>query len=402
MRTARSLLGCAAVLIPLVAGAIFVRAESAPHEVDLVPNERAAWTPKNMAIGVSSVLGGWKYWYEDRKIQVETVPAEAELSLYYLRSNFQKKFERAESPATVTLPPRVDMTERDAVKFHAFANGYLAAEQSFDAQKVPDRVVLELHALPNNLVFMGHTELAGRTTLTIRTTEQPEVRMSKNTSLVGFQIALTKTAMKLEGKPPTGGGHLKSLDAVQVGEDAIVRVGTDAGNLEVRSKQSFDPVRQQYAYVFDIVTPGAVAPSDAQIRATLDGLPFTPSACDQRYAAVLRDKVGDAELADAFRPSGELADLYRKEAMMRLGRFQQGTVKTDAGETLHTGSSLELALAMQSAARVDGYLALLGALARSEPQPANALRSLVAPGRTPDDFDPIYDAAENARKDCHR
>lgn len=402
MRTARSLLGCAAVVIPLVAGAIFVRAEGAPHEVDLVPNERAAWTPKNMAIGVSSVLGGWKYWYEDRKITIETVPADAELSLYYLRSNFQKKFERAESPATVTLPPRVDMTERDAVKFHAFANGYLAGEQSFDAQKVPDKVVIELHALPNNLVFLGHTELAGRTSVTLRTTEQPEVRLSKNTSLVGFQVALTKTAMKLEDKPPAGGGHVKSLEAVQVGEDAIVRIGTDEGNLEVRSRQSFDPVRQQYAYVFDIVSPGAVAPSDGQIRSQLDGLPFAPSACDQHYAAVLREKVGDAELSDAFRPSGELADLYRKEAMMRLGRFKEGTVKTDAGETLHTGSSLELALAMQSAARVDGYLALLGALARSEPQPSNALRSLVAPGRTPADFEPIYDAAENARKDCHR
>ena len=117
---------------------------------------------------------------------------------------------------------------------------------------------------------------------------------------------------------------------------------------------------------------------------------------------MLREQVGDAELADAFRPSGELADLYRREAMMRLGRFHEGTVKTDAGETLRTGSSLELALAMQSAPRVDGYLALLGALARSEPQPDNALRSLVAPGRSPAEFEPIYAAAENARKDCHR
>src|SRR5262249_40983733 len=153
---------------------------------------------------------------------------------------------------------------------HAFANGYLAAEQSFDAQKVPDKIVLELHALPNNLVFLGHTELAGRTSLTLRTTEQPEVRMSKNTSLQGFQIALTKTALKLEGKPPKGGGHVTSLDAVQVGEDAIVRIGTDANDLEVRSKQNFDPVRQQYAYTFDIVPKGAVAPSDGQIRAQLD------------------------------------------------------------------------------------------------------------------------------------
>ena len=151
----------------------------------------------------------------------------------------------------------------------------------------------------------------------------------------------------------------------------------------MRSRQGFDAVQGQYVYVFDVVPPGAAAPTDAQIRARLDSLGFTPDAgCDERYAAVLREKVGDAELADAFRPSGELTDLYRREAMLRLGRSAEGTVKTDTGETLHTGSSLELALALQSAARVKGYLALLGALARSEPQPADALRTLVAPTRT--------------------
>jgi hypothetical protein len=171
----------------------------------------------------------------------------------------------------------------------------------------------------------------------------------------------------------------------------------------VRSRQSFDAVQQQYVYVFDIVSPGAVAPSDGQIRARLDALAFTPDAsCDDRFASALREKLGDAALADAFRPSGELTDTYRREAMLRLGRYQQGTVHTDTGETLRTGSSLELALAMQSAARVKGYLALLGAFARTEPQPADALRTLVAPTLSSGDFAPAYDAAEASRKDCHR
>jgi len=77
-------------------------------------------------------------------------------------------------------------------------------------------------------------------------------------------------------------------------------------------------------------------------------------------------------------------------------------VKTDTGETLRTGSSLELALAMQSAARVKGYLALLAALAQSEPQPADALRTLIAPTLSPGDFSPVYDAGQAARRDCHR
>ena len=407
MKTGPTLLACALLGIPLVAGSASVRADNSAasgevNRVDLIPTERAAWTPKNLGIGVTSVLGGWNYWYQEREIQVETVPANADLKLYYIRSNFQKRFEQSHAPALVKIPPRVDMTYKDAVKFAASADGYLAQEISFEAQKVPEKVALTLQVLPNNLVFLGHTEFGGRTSLTLRTTAQPDVRMSKNTSLRGFQIALTKTAVKLDTKSQKGGGHVAGIDAIQLGEDAIVRVETDAADLEVRSRQSYDAVQQQYVHVFDIVAPGTVAPSDGQIRARLDSLAFAPDErCDDRYAAVLREKIGDAELSDAFRPSGELTDIYRKEAMMRLGRTKDGTVRTDAGETLRTGSSLELALAMQSAARVKGYLALLGTLARSEPQPPDALRTLIAPTRSSADFAPVYDAAEAARKGCH-
>jgi hypothetical protein len=404
MRTASSLLACLLLGVPLMAGSASVRAESpdSVSRVDLIPTERAAWSPKNLGIGVSSVLGGWNYWYAEREIDVQTVPSNATLKLYYIRSNFQKRFEQSRSPALVKIPPRVDMTYKDAVRFSAIADGYLAQDVSFDAQKVPDKVVIQLQVLPNNLVALNHTEFGGRTSLRLATTEQADVRMSKNTSLRGFQIALTKTALKVDAKTQKGGGHITGIDALQLGEDAIIRVATDSGDVEVRSRQSYDAVQQQHVYVFDVVAPGSSAPSDAQIRARLDALTFAPDErCDDRFSAVLREKIGDSELGDAFRPSGELTDVYRREAMLRLGRLQQGQVKTDTGEALHTGSSLELALAMQSAARVHSYLALLGALARSEPEPADALRTLVAPTRSSAAFGPIYDAAESARKDCH-
>jgi hypothetical protein len=407
MRTGPSLLACVLLGVPLVAGSASVRAESpdggAVNHVDLTPTERAAWTPKNLGIGVTSVLGGWSYWYNEREIQIDTVPSNANLKLYYIRSNFQKRFEESHSPALVKIPPRVDMTYRDAVRFSAIADGYLSQDQSFEAQKVPDHVVIQLQVLPNSLVALNHTEFGGRTSLVLKTTQPPDVRMSKNTSLRGFQIALTKTAVKLDAKSQKGAGHVTQLDAIQLGEDTIVRVETDSPDLEVRSRQSYDAIQQQHVYVFDIVAPGTVAPSDGQIRARLDSLGWTPDErCDDRFGAVLREKVGDAELADAFRPSGELTDLYRKEAMLRLGRYHEGTVKTDAGETLRTGNPLELALALQSAPRVKGYLALLGALARTEPAPADALRTLVAPTRSSADFAPTWAAAEATRQDCHR
>jgi len=402
MRTAGIFLVSFFLCPPFAAVSAAPAEEAAPEVVDLIPAEPAAWSPKNVFVGLSVFFGGWNYWYAVREFEVETVPPEADLGLYYLRQNFQKRFVRAHAPSRVKIPPRADTTPKDAVRIHATANGYLAKDVSFEARDVPERVTITLSALPNGLVFLGQTSFAGRTTITLRTTEQPEVRLTKSSRTNGFSIALTKTALKLEGKVSGSGARLKSLDATQVGEDAVVRVETDAPDVEVRSKQSFDPVSSQYVSVFDLVRPGTTAPTDAEIRARLDSVPFTPNAaCDARYAAALRASLGEAVIADALRPSGGIADLYRREAMLRLGRFREGTVRTEAGETLHTGSSLELALALQSAATVEGYLALLGALARSEPEPVDALRSLIAPQLTAAQFVPVYEAAEAARAGCH-
>lgn len=402
MKTAGLLLAFALLCLPLAAVSAGPSGDgSSPGVVDLIPTDRAAWTPKNVFVGVSTMFGGYNYWYAERVVQVETVPPDAVLGLYYLRQNFQKRFVQAQAPTSVKLPPRADTTPKDAVKFHATANGYLAQDLSFDSRDVPDRVTITLHALPNSLVFLGQTSFAGRTSITLRTTEQPEVRLTKSARTNGFTMALSKTALKLDGPVSGSGARLKSIDATQVGEDAMVRVETDAPDIEVRSKQSFDPVSSNYVSVFDLVRPGTTAPSDAEIRAAVESVPFSPDAdCDARYAAVLRAKVGDSAIADAFRPSGEIADLYRREAMLRLGRFKQGTVRTEAGETLHTGNPLELALAMQSAGTVDGYLALLGALARTESSPAESLRTLVAPQLSAAEFAPVVEAADAAR--CHR
>jgi hypothetical protein len=403
MRSAGILFASALLCSPLVAVSAAPPADGVPPVVDLIPAERAAWTPKNVLVGISGMFGGWNYWYAERTMEVETVPPDAVLGLYYLRQNFQKRFERTDAPATVKLPARADTTRKDAIRIHASANGYLAKDVSFSSDDVPERVTITLSALPNSLVFLGQTSFAGRTTLTLRTTEQPEVRLTKTTRSSGFTIALTRTALKLESPAAGTGARLKSIDASQVGEDAIVRVETDSPDVEVRSKQSFDPVSSHYVSIFDLVQPASAAPSDVEIRARLDATPFTPNAdCDRRYAEVLRSRLGESAITDALRPSGGITDLYRREAMLRLGRYRDGTVRTESGETLRTGSSLELALALQSAASVEGYLALLGALARTEPQPADALRSLIAPQLSAKEFAPVYEAAEATRASCHR
>ena len=60
--------------------------------------------------------------------------------------------------------------------------------------------------------------------------------------------------------------------------------------------------------------------------------------------------------------------------MLLLGRSERGMVHTLAGEDLRTGSPIELEMALQSAATVEGYLGLLAAFAR-----ANAAQAVSKP-----------------------
>ena len=48
-------------------------------------------------------------------VLVETSPAGAMLDLFYVRSNFQKRYEQAEAPARVVLPPRVEAGPRGMI-----------------------------------------------------------------------------------------------------------------------------------------------------------------------------------------------------------------------------------------------------------------------------------------------
>ena len=105
-------------------------------------------------------------------------------------------------------------------------------------------------------------------------------------------------------------------------------------------------------------------------------------------------------IARAHRPSGSVSDLYRREAMKRLGRLDHGTVHVLDGQSLRTGSPIELELAMQSAANVEGYMGLLAAFAFTQSEPEVALRSLIAPELSAQEFAPIYQRARGAQRAC--
>jgi hypothetical protein len=91
-----------------------------------------------------------------------------------------------------------------------------------------------------------------------------------------------------------------------------------------------------------------------------------------------------------------VADLYQRQAMLQVGRGDHGTVQTVSGESLRTGNPIELEMAMQSASSVKGYLATLAAWARTQRDPETAMRSLVAPELSAEEFAPIWNEAQAA------
>ena len=393
------------LLLLLIAGLTLALPASAQEgdleRIELFPEERTGWSPRNIGAGISTIVTGPGYWYAEKEVRVETVPAEANLALYFIRSNFQKRFERAIAPVVVVTPSRIDSTDRDVVAVRAAANGYLTKEVKFRVFDAPEELLIHLDPLPNSLVFLGHTHLAGRSTLTLRTTEEPEMSVSKARGSSSFTLALAKTANKLEQVPQSGSGHLDDITVDQLGEDLVVRVTTGLGDPEVRSKSSYDPIRKEHVFVLDVMRKGTRAPNSRQVRHQVEQASFTRgSRCHELFGAALRDRLDDGLMARAFRPSGGLAEFYQTEAMKRLGRLNSGRVETLVGESYRIGSPIELALAMQSAPTVRDYFALLGAIAETQLAPAEFLRALLAPEMAPEEFALIYREAHAERTAC--
>jgi hypothetical protein len=328
----------------------------------------------SLFVGITSLLGGWRYWHGDRYVLISTVPADAEVGLYYIRFNFQKRFERARTPVRVRLPKRANTTGRDVFFVRVVANGFTTEERSYPARKVSGELLIQLAPLPNDLVFFGHTYLAGRTTLLLHTSEEPQFRVSQSRASPGFVLALAKTADKLERRPEVSAGQVQGVDVAQLGEDILISIATRDTEVEVRSKQSYNPIREEYILLLDIMSRGARVP--------------------------VRDGLDPVAVAKAFRPTGGIADVYRREAMLHLGRLDRGTVHTLVGEDLRTGNPIELQLALQTPVTVEGYLGLLEVFALSQDEPSSVLRSLLAPEMSPEEFRPIAAAAEAARKAC--
>jgi hypothetical protein len=225
----------------------------------------------------------------------------------------------------------------------------------------------------------------------------------KSRGAAGFNLVLAETATRLEGAPLPSGGLVSKIDVTQLGEDTIVKVETDGPDVEVRSKESYDAIREERIFILDLSSPGWLPPSQQQIQRDLARGGFTlNNRCHERFELALRKALDPEDIARGVRSTGTLAQLYRREAMLVLGRLDRGRVRTVGGETFRTGSPIELELALQNAAVVKGYLALLGSYARTQEDSAIVLRSLVVPEMAPAVFAPIHQSASAVWRSCTR
>jgi hypothetical protein len=373
--------------------------------VDLVPDEAASF---RLARVFSILRPGHNF--SERTITVETTPPGANLDLFYIRANFQKRYEQAEAPVRIQLPRRVEAGPRDAVKIRAFLEGYRQKEVSIRVSSRQDRVLLELEPLPNQLVGVANLYFAGRTALSFLTTEALTVRVQESDA--GFNVILAETAAGAEVSDSVEAIRnplIREVEPNQLGEDLLVRVATTkplrASGLELRSRQSRDDLRDLYVYSVDMVPGDRGAAAVRRARAALARIgPQDVSGCALAFDDVLRQSLDTASLSRALAPRGAFTDPYLRAAMKRLGEVSPGArIAMLDGSRFDAARPIELHAAQSQPAEAKGYLALLRTLVDAlepEGQRARALRSLLAPEMSVARFDAALARAEASEKAC--
>ena len=387
------------VLCALALGA----AEDGVPTVDLIPADRANWRPRNLFAWIRP-----GHNYDTRTVLVETSPAGAMLDLFYVRSNFQKRYEQAEAPARVVLPSRVEAGPRDALVVRAFREGYRQREVSVRIQSSQDRVMLELEPLPNTLVAASHVYFAGRASLAFLAKESLTVRVQERDE--GFSVVLAETALAKDLDAAFAGMQsplVEDVEWLQLGEDLLVQVDMPKGQrplYDLRSRQMRDELRDLYVYSVDLVPSDGGVDAVRRAREALARIrPEQVTGCARTFDDALREQLDAEALARALSPRGTFTDPYLRAAMKRLAELSPGgRVQMLDGSTF-TSSPIELSAAMSQAAQARGYLALLRAFVREIEVPdgrRDTLRGLIAPEVSPAAFAEALTGAERREASC--
>ena len=394
-----------------VAGSLLILAAlgwstaEAAETVVLRPDRPASWRPSRLFAFLRP-----RHNYGERSIRVDTTPSGATLDLFYIRANFQKRYEQTESPAKVILPNRAEAGPRDAVTIRAFAEGYRQKEVSLRVASGQDEVLIELEPLPNSLEAVSHTYFAGRASLAFLTDEPLTVRIQDRGQ--GFSVILAETARGPELGDSLDGIRsplIESVESLQLGEDLLVQVKTPPGQSQVqlRARQSREELRDLYVYSVDMIPSDGGVELVTRARQILAGIKAEDvSGCAASFDASLRGSLDPAALSRALAPKGAFTDPYLRAAMKRLGEVSPGRrIAMIDGSTFNPNSPIELAAAMSQPAEARGYLALLRTFVNDfevSEHRTETLRSLLAPEIGSARFHEILERAEAAERSCAR
>ena len=384
--------------------------EGSYHEIiDLKPAELASFGMKNVAAPFASLFRGFGHYYKERAIEIDTTPSGGMVDLFYVRSNFQKRFEQAETPVTVIVPARVDAGPRDSVTIRAFREGFRQKSETVKIASSIDRVVIDLEPLPNTLDGLSHRYFAGRSTVGFLTGEQLNFRVQEADD--GFSVILNETAMAPEARAAVDNMRSPLIEEVygqQLGEDLLVKVSlTDdaIGATEVRSRQQYNAARDLHEFVLELV-PNDGGRSDVQDA--LDALAAIRTEdvtdCALEFDSRMRAQLDPGSLNRALAPQGAFTDRYVRAAMRRLGEVTPGgIVKFTDGSRYSPNVPIELEVSLNQAAGAVGFLALLRTFVydiESEEYRAETYRSLIAPELDSSSFDVVLDKANAAQAAC--
>ena len=380
-----------------------------PEVIDMAPDQAVGWSLRNVAAPMGAIFqGGFDYWYAERTIEIDTTPSGGFVDLFYVRRNFQKRFEQAQAPVTILLPPRIKAGPRDALIVRAFREGYRQQSVTIPVKSRQTELVINLEPLPNTLEAVAHRYFGGRSTLVFLTTESPTFRVQEKPD--GFGLILSETAKTAEAAASIEGvtsPMIASAVAQQIGEDLVISAKfADGQKIELRSRLSHDAARGLYEFSLDLRPAAGLADAVAAAQEALGRLkPEHVSNCNLTFDRRLHSLLEIGALTRALAPRGAFTDPYVRAAMRRLGEVSphDGAVHFAAGAAYRPEVPIELEAALSQAAEASGFLALLRQFVvelETSQHRRETFRSLVAPELDPMSFDVIMDKAEASERDC--
>lgn len=387
------------------AGAEEVEAEV----VELIPDQPASWSARSVFAPITGFfMGGPGYWYDPREVVVDTTPRGAYVDLFYVRGNFQKAYEQAESPVKVILPSRIRATDRDSLMVRVMADGFQPKDVHVRVHSRTKRLEIDLDPLANTLQRVNHFYLAGRGTLTFLTDEALTFRNQKAEQ--GFSVVLTETACSeaaCDGILSMRSPLVDSMRGQQLGQDLVVQIGlsSKAQEYEIRTRQSYDPIRRLHGFSLDLVPPEGGA---AEIRRSQESLASIRRAdvmgCAEVFDRVIHEELDPEKLARALTPKDRFMDRYLRATIKRLGEVSPGQqVRLFDGSRFDVRVPIELSAAANQASRVVSYMAMLRSFIFNLEAPdfrRPTLKGLIAPEVSALRFDAVMDRAETSERAC--